>query len=175
MEKLLLIFRVDSGFIRVRRIERVAGKAGRSMTPKAPEIIEVNAQQFEAILERAASNTLRDEDTELLRQLFVSYAGFFEIVGDQNTTIARLRKMMFGATTEKSENVLGDAATGDGEDVSNQTPGDVSEDASGDSANNHADDSSEPASGHGRHAADDYSGADQVEVKHPQQDRKSVV
>lgn len=38
------------------------------MTRKAPEIIEVNSQQFEEILERASSNTLRDEDTELMRE-----------------------------------------------------------------------------------------------------------
>ena len=54
------------------------------MTRKAPEIIEVNAQQFEELLERAASNTLRDEDTQLLRQLFESYAGLFQIVGDKD-------------------------------------------------------------------------------------------
>ena len=79
------------------------------MTPNAPEIIDVNSQQFEELLERAASNTLRDEDLELMRSLFASYAGFFQIVGDKNTTIARLRKMMFGATSETSQNVLSDA------------------------------------------------------------------
>jgi len=64
-----LIFNADSCLIRVRWIERVAWKAGRIMTRKSPEIIDVNAQQFEELLERAASNTLRDEDTQLLRQL----------------------------------------------------------------------------------------------------------
>ena len=93
----------------------MARKAGRIMTRKAPEIIEVTSQQFDDILERAASNTLRDEDTELMRSIFESYAGFFQIVGNKNTTIARLRKMMFGATSETSKNVLGDA-----EDASNR-------------------------------------------------------
>ena len=32
--------------------------------------------------------------------------------GDKNTTIARLRKLMFGATTEKSKDVPGDAEAG---------------------------------------------------------------
>jgi hypothetical protein len=135
------------------------------MTPKAPEIIDVNSQQFEELLERAASNTLRDEDLELMRSLFASYAGFFQIVGDKNTTIARLRKMMFGATSEKSQNVLGDA-----EDVSNQLPGtasngDAPNDASGKAGNHEDEEASKP--GHGRHGADDYSGADQFDVSHP--------
>ena len=158
--------------MRARWIERVARKAGRIMTRKTPEIIEVNSQQFEELLERAASNTLRDEDTELLRQLFESYAGFFQIVGDKNTTIARLRKMMFGATSETSKNVLGDA-----EDALNSSPdegsdGDALDDPSAGSDSgsdsNQDEDSSETASGHGRHGADDYSGADQVEVQHPE-------
>ena len=133
------------------------------MMRKAPEIIDVDAQQFEELLERAASNTLRDEDTRLLRHIFASYAGFFQIVGDKNTTLARLRRMMFGATTEKAQNVLGDA-----EDASNVPAGDVSEDASADSGSNQDEDSSKPPTGHGKHGADAYSGADQVEVQHPQ-------
>jgi transposase len=144
----------------------VAWKAGRIMTRKAPEIIDVNAQQFEELLERAASNTLRDEDTQLLRQLFESYAGLFQIVGDKNTTIARLRKMMFGATSEKSENVLGDA-----EDTSSPvegSDGDATDEATADSGSRQDEDSSKPASGHGRLGADAYPGADQVEVQHPQ-------
>jgi len=138
------------------------------MTRKAPEIIDVNAQQFEELLERAASNTLRDEDTQLLRQLFESYAGLFQIVGDKNTTIARLRKMMFGATSEKSENVLGDAedvlnpSSGDGSD------GDATDEATADSGSRQDEDPPKPASGHGRLGADAYPGADQVEVQHPQ-------
>ena len=146
----------------------MAWKAGRIMTRKAPEIIDVNAQQFEELLERAASNTLRDEDTQLLRHIFASYAGFFQIVGDKNTTIARLRKMMFGATTETSENVLGDA-----EDALNSSPvegsdGDATDEATADSGSRQDEDSSKPASGHGRLGADAYPGAEQVEVQHPQ-------
>jgi transposase len=140
----------------------MARKAGRIMTRKAPEIIEVTSQQFDEILERAASNTLRDEDTELMRSIFESYAGLFQIVGNKNTTIARLRKMMFGATSETSKNVLDDA-----EDASNPPASDTSDDTPADSDSDQDKDSSEFSPGHGRHGADDYPGADQVEVKHP--------
>ena len=153
----------------------MAGKAGRMMTRKAPKIIEVTSQRFDELLERAASNTLRDDDMELMRQIFASYSGFFQIVGDKNTTIARLRKLMFGATTEKSKDILGDA-----EAAPNQPDGDSSDADAGDasgiaansdsdvSQNNAADDSSAAAPGHGRRGADDYPGADQVDVSHPE-------
>ena len=149
------------------------GKAGRIMTRKAPKIIEVTSQRFDELLQRAESNPLRDDDMELMRQIFASYSGFFQIVGDKNTTIARLRKLMFGATTEKSKDILGDA-----EAAPNQPDGDSSDagDASGIAANsdsdvsqnNAADDSSAAAPGHGRLGADDYPGADQVDVSHPE-------
>ena len=153
----------------------MAGKAGRIMTRRAPEIIEVTSQRFEELLERAASNTLRDDDMELMRQIFASYSGFFQIVGDKNTTIARLRKLMFGATTEKSKDILGDA-----EAAPNRPDGDSASADSGDasgiaanadsdvSRNNKTDDSSDASPGHGRLGADDYPGADQVDVSHPE-------
>lgn len=131
------------------------------MKRNAPEIIEVTPERMEELLERAASGTLRDEDMELLRQIFASYAGFFQIVGDKNTTIGRLRKLLFGATSEKSQNVLGDTNAGNAPDVSG---GETSDD----SESSEDDDPPEPPPGHGRHGADDYPGADQVDVPHPE-------
>ena len=166
-DELLLIPDGNLCSIRVRGIERVAGKAGRIMTRKAPEIIEVTSQRFEELLERAESNTLRDDDMELLRQIFASYAGFFQIVGDKHTTIARLRKLLFGATTETSKSVLGDT-----KQAPNEPAGDTSNAAPATAQSSPADDSSEPSlghgrTGHGRNSAEDYPGAEQVDVKHP--------
>jgi len=133
------------------------------MKRSAPEIIEVTPERMEELLERAASGTLRDEDMELLRQIFASYAGFFRIVGDKNTTIARLRKLLFGATTENSQNVLGDTNAGDAGNAPDVFGGETSDDAE----DSEDDDPSEPPPGHGRYAADAYPGADQVDVPHP--------
>lgn len=153
----------------------MAGKAGRIMTRKAPKIIEVTSQRFDELLQRAESNTLRDDDMELMRQIFASYSGFFQIVGDKNTTIARLRKLMFGATTEKSKDILGDAEAAPNQPDGDSSGADVADAAgiasnsdSDVSRNNEADDSSEPSPGHGRRGADDYPGADQVDVSHPE-------
>jgi transposase len=135
------------------------------MTGKKPEIIEVTSQQLEELLARAASNTLREEDAELLRQIFDSYMHFFQLVGDKNTTIARLRKMLFGASSEKTEKIVGgqqDSETrqtsGDDDTEREQAPFEPETDeAAGDQA----------PPGHGRYGASDYPGARQVEVSHP--------
>jgi transposase len=143
------------------------------MSRQAPEIIEVDSQRFDELLQRAQSNTLRDDDLELMRQLFASYQGFFQIVGDKNTTIARLRKWMFGAATETSKNILGDSqeassSSDGGSSDAGDAAGNAADLQSGESDCGGADDSQEPRPGHGRYGADDYPGAEQVDVKHPQ-------
>jgi hypothetical protein len=133
------------------------------MTRNTPQIIEVNSQRMEELLERAASNTLHEEDTELLRQIFDSYVQLFEIVGDKNTSLARLRKLLFGASSEKTDKIVGDAK--------GQEPPDApaSDDADGadSGVEAHPRSDKEPSPGHGRYGADDYPGATQVDVRHP--------
>ena len=133
------------------------------MTRNTPEIIEVNSQQMEELLDRAASNTLREEDTELMRQIFDSYVQFFEIVGDKNTTIARLRKLLFGASSEKTKKVVGDENDAQEPNAADSDDADSEQTDPHDSAG--TDD--EPSPGHGRYGADDYPGANQVDVAHP--------
>jgi len=141
------------------------------MKRKQPEIIEVTSQRMEELLERAASNTLRDEDLELMRSIFASYTGFFQIVGDKNTSIRRLRQLLFGASTEKTDAVVPRGADADGDDdpstpaVDPQQLSDLSpEDASFTGDSDEA--ATTPKQGHGRNGADAYRGAEQVEVPH---------
>ena len=132
------------------------------MTKSPTEIIEVDSQRIEELLDRAASNTLCEEDTELMRQIFTSYTQFFVMARDKDTTIARLRKMLFGAGSEKADKVIGE-----------QEDAPQAEDPCGDEQDTTAEimasddqEGSQP-SGHGRYGADDYPGAEQVPVAHP--------
>ena len=138
------------------------------MPRKAPDIIEVNSQQLQELLDRVASNTLRDEDTELIRQIFDSYVHVFQLVGNKNTTIARLRKLLFGASTEKADQVIGKE---DGTQEPSTPDSPAADSPAADSRdlgepNDGAATDKEPAPGHGRYGADDYPGAQQVDVKH---------
>lgn len=142
------------------------------MTRKAPEMIEVSSQQIQELRDRASSNMLRDEDTELMGRIFDSYIHLFQIVGDKNTTIARLRKLLFGASTEKASKLTDENDTpqepsaNDGETADN----DLS-DAEGGGLTDGADGAmtkDAPSPGHGRYSADDYPGAKQVDIPHAQ-------
>ena len=76
--------------------------------PLAPEIVEVDTKQLHQLLDRVEKGTLNDGDPELIRQVFESYTQFFALVAEKNTSIARLRKLLFGSTSEKSKDVIGD-------------------------------------------------------------------
>jgi hypothetical protein len=136
------------------------------MRQNTPDIIEVNSQQMQELLDRAASNTLGEEDTELIRQIFDSYAQVFQIVGDKNTTIARLRKLFFGASTEKADKLMDDEENAEEPSTADSAPADSAPADSSDLSEPNDVPDDKPSPGHGRYGADDYPGAQQVHVKH---------
>ncbi len=55
----------------------------------------------------ASRQRLDAEDATLIRRVFESYAYVTELVEDKNTSIRRLRELLFGKPTEKTAAVLG--------------------------------------------------------------------
>ena len=151
---------------------------------KTPDFIEVNSEQTQDLLERASSNTLQTADIELLSQILASYEYLHEVVADKKTTIARLRKLLFGSSSEKSSKVLDNADGGPASttaDNSHSPEADLSPATNGGSllavtrvqrqakirANQTARQPTTSAPpGHGRYGVDDYPGARQVFVTH---------
>jgi transposase len=132
-----------------------------------PQIIDVNNAQLEEVLHRV-EQSLDEKDVELIRAVFQSYRYVTDLVEDKNTSLRRLRQLLFGGRTEKTDAVVGqptdrpeatmpsDAATR----TEAATPEAASE-ASGGAATGPA------RQGHGRNGADAYQGAERVSVAHP--------
>ena len=72
----------------------------------APEIIEVDSSRLEEVLARA-EQALRPEDVALIRAVVEAYRYVVDLVEDKNTSIGRLRQLLFGSHTEKTKAVLG--------------------------------------------------------------------
>src|SRR5579864_1205915 len=72
----------------------------------APAMIDVDPTQLQEVLQRA-EQALDAQDAELIRAVFQSYAYVADLVEDKNTSIRRLRQLFFGASTEKTDAVLG--------------------------------------------------------------------
>ena len=126
-------------------------------------LIRSATQQMDELVDRAATS-LSQEDAELIRKIVDSYWYLSEVIADKKTSIQRLRKLMFGASTEKTKHVVGqDESWGDPD-----SPANVSDESSGESTPESDSSKPQPAKrpGHGRISADKYRGADQVEVKH---------
>ena len=123
------------------------------------EIVELNKDRIEELLQRAET-ALNAEDYKTVKAVFASYAYLSELVEDKGTTIARLRKLLFGSRTEKTRDVIKD---GD----SNETASSASD--QDDDATPSANDKEAragPRPGHGRNGADDYKGAERIPVPH---------
>src|SRR6266446_574782 len=139
---------------------------GRRM-PSTPQIIDVSNAQLEEVLHRV-EQSLDEEDVTLIRAVFQSYLYVTDLVEDKNTSLRRLRQLLFGERTEKTDAVVGqptdrpeatrprDVATGTGAAAA---PG--AAEASGAAATGTA------RPGHGRNGADAYRGAERAHVAHP--------
>ena len=116
--------------------------------------------KLEEILRRVEAQDLRGDDYETIRRVIESYVGLFGLVGDKNTTIQRLRKMLFGSRTEKTSVVVGKSKT--------SPPASTSQEAgSTTSPEGNAEQPAEsPRKNHGRNGASAYTGAEQIEVRH---------
>lgn len=127
------------------------------MKRKKPEMIEVDAGQMEELLRRLTASDVDEKDCELIRAVFQSYAYMTELVEDKNTSIRRLRQLLFGARTEKTDAVVPRSEGEVGADQLNAPDEFTSEP---DEANTTS------TKGHGRNGADAYRGAEQIDVPH---------
>ena len=103
------------------------------------------------VAERARQAPLSDDDYATLTAALHTLGYVAQLVENKSVTIARLRQILFGASTEKTRDVLARAG------VPAAPPTGAAPTAA----------DTEPAAGHGRQGADAYGGATRVVVAHP--------
>jgi len=113
---------------------------------KPPERIDLDLDQTEALLKRA-KQALSSEDYNIIKAMVETIHLLSQSVDQKAASIRRLLKMLFGERSEKIEKVLKgtDRAAKDKKTSENQ----------------------DKPKGHGRKSADQYTGADKVDVPHP--------
>jgi transposase len=148
------------------------------MVQAKPTIVELDMDKLEEILRRLEAKELDVDDYETIKAVIGSYVYLVHAVGDKETTIRRLRQMLFGAKTEKTSAVIAGlksaesapAEAGAGPDSAAATEADAGAKADvEDPAEAHTENDSETSGagkGHGRNAAGDFSGAEKIEVRH---------
>jgi len=113
----------------------------------SPVRMDVSRQEFEDVLARVRE-TLGEQDYEKLKAAIETLAYLTDSLQDREISLQRLRKILFGASTEKTR------------DVTPAPPSPAPEQPP-------ATESTEKSRpGHGRHAAEAFRGAQKVEVTH---------
>ena len=116
--------------------------------------IDVSISELEAIIERAAKGPLNEQDCQALLSVSQTLHFLTAQLEEKGISIGRLRKLLFGASTEKLDKLTNsdseqNEASQDDKDTSNDDKP-----------------QKEKPKGHGRNGADAYTGAQKVKVSH---------
>lgn len=122
---------------------------------------EPSVEEFDRLLSRIESGTHDAKDVEALRAIGHRYFDVRERIQNQQTSMSKLRQLIFGAPTESKEKVLERAESAGGATAAEvSTPTAPRSEAVASSPKT-------PAKGHGRNGAVAYTGAKRVVLAHP--------
>jgi len=123
--------------------------------------LELTMEQLQKLVERARKGPLSEEEYYQLKAAIETLGYLTQLMEDQDTTIQRLRHVLFGTSTEKMEKVLPN-------ELQNQESGAGTDsvDASPDGTSSEAEAAASPRAGHGRNGVQAYGGSNQIQVSH---------
>ncbi len=131
------------------------------MKASAPKIIQLEANEVDDLQQRIAARKLTEQDYDIFAAIVAAYHFVVNLLTQKKLTIARLKKLVFGARTETTEAVLGRAAEEAASEVGRKAGrGQASADAPA------SDSRPKRRKGHGRLAADAYTGVERICVPH---------
>jgi transposase len=130
----------------------------------ARELVDVDSDRLGEVLRRA-EQALDETDASLVRAVFESYAYVTELVEDKNTSIRRLRQLLFGSRTEKTEAVVGPTDGRSKPAVSPEAA--VGPESSAGEGTTDVSNAAAASKGHGRNGAAAYQGAERIDIPHP--------
>ena len=88
-------------------------KLKRRKKPGKRKKINLDMDQLDELLKRAESGSLQENDVELIKGMAECIALLSQAVDDKASSVKKLLRMVFGAKTEKKENVLSGTKTKD--------------------------------------------------------------
>ena len=163
-----------------RKTRRTAKRSRRAPPTPPPRRLEVSAEALQAIVERTRE-ALSEEDHATLSAAIETLSVVTRELEAQDITIGRLRRLLFGPSSEKTSEVVGAAAEGEVEGGSSEaTPepepsgeaaeataeGEPGEAADAEPSPEAKDEPVKKKKGHGRLGAEAYTGAERVCVEH---------
>jgi len=131
-------------------------KKVRNKKPKV-DIREIELDELKAIIDKAKTASLSEEDGEKLEAAVDTLAFLTNELEKKGVSIQRLRKLIFGSSTEKTSQVFKDTP---------EKSGGGSDSASDDAGGKKEGEKKKKRKGHGRNGASDYKGAEKIKIPH---------
>ena len=143
-----------------KKIERRRGAKTDSKPVKGADRIDIDMSELEAILDRAKTRPLTGEDHRKLMAALETLLFLTQELEKRRVSVQRLKKLLFGATTEKTKEVLGEILAKAGAE------GGSGKDAPSGKDKGAGTGEKEKRKGHGRNGAGAYTGGEKVRVPH---------
>ena len=145
---------LKKGFLKCVKYATVSGMEQKETTKKLePQVLDVSMSELLEIVERTKEAPLGEKDHSMLTAAMTTLSVLMEELKKNKVSIQRLQQMLFGASTEKTSNVLKE---------DDKSPNSSEESSSASDVNK---DTKRP--GHGRRPAAAYTGAERKRVPHP--------
>lgn len=113
--------------------------------------VTIDADELDAFYSRLDNHQLLEDDYPTISTMTKGYIAVLEALESKETSLSRLKRMLFGASTEKTETVLGD----DDEEAKATKADDAAEKKP-----------RKKPKGHGRRNAKEYEGASRIPLAH---------
>ena len=119
-----------------RKTRRQAKRSRREQPRQAPpKRLEIGADELQAIVENARTRVLSEEEHATLAAAVDTLTVLTQKLEEADVTVGRLRKLLFGSSSEKTRDVVGDRSDdsadadvqGDSNDGGDQTGGEERE------------------------------------------------
>lgn len=133
---------------------------------KNPEVIEIRDEDLDALLKRAEEGNLLPDDMRLIVLILQTFRTVKHQLDHRKITLERLRRLLFGPSTESTTNVTGKAPQNTTNETGNDNAGSNPSPDSGPNSDLEST-AKRRAKGHGRNGADDFKAAERVPVSHP--------
>jgi transposase len=129
---------------------------------------EIHVEELLGIVERTKTSPLTEDDREKLTGALDTLQFLTRELEAKGTSIARLRRLLFGPSTEKTSQVLGETEKSRKKDTQGATAPKDGENAGSDCPEKAAAEGvpKQKRKGHGRNGASDYTGAEKIPVSH---------
>jgi len=132
---------------------------------KPPKVLDISPEELDAVVGRVERGELQDGDAEIIKAAVETLKLLYSVLEEKNISIKRLKRMIFGSKTEKTNTVLNSQEEDEGGDAKQADATGSAAEGRGGKAKQ-TEQPKEKPKGHGKNGVAEYRGAERIYVAH---------